>query len=244
VAAVLLLSVSAYAVTPAQKCQEQKLKAQGKLQLCLKKNSAKVLAGNPDASAACQTKFSAALTKAGTACRYLDNGDGTVSDLNTGLVWEKKDNLDGAVNASDPHDADNTYTWCSGSITPCTNSADPPDGTAFTTFLYGLNGGTSPDGVAISGCFTGRCDWRLPTIAELSGILDLSAAGCGSGSPLGRPCIDPTFGPTQDFGYWSATTVAGNPFHAWLIDLIGGTVRNTIEKPNNTIYVRAVRGGL
>jgi hypothetical protein len=102
------------------------LKAQGKLQLCLKKNSAKVLGGKPDASATCQTKFSGALMKAGTACRYLDNGDGTLSDLNTGLQWEKKDNLDGIVNDADPHDADNTYTW---------SASAGPDGTVYTDFL-------------------------------------------------------------------------------------------------------------
>src|SRR5271169_5211202 len=89
-AVVLLVAVSASA-TPTQKCEEAKLKAQGKLELCLKKNGAKVLGGKPDASAACQAKFSAGLSKAEhiaiaagtTACRYVDNGDGTVSDLNT-----------------------------------------------------------------------------------------------------------------------------------------------------------------
>lgn len=118
VAVALLVAVSASA-TPTQKCEEAKLRAQGKLELCLKKNSAKVIAGKPDASAACQTKFQTALSKADhigiaagtTACHYLDNGDGTVSDLNTGLQWEKKDNLGGGANLADPHDADNYYTW-------------------------------------------------------------------------------------------------------------------------------------
>jgi hypothetical protein len=219
--------------TPAQKCQEQKLKAQGKLQLCLKKNSAKVIGGKPDASAACQTKFSAALTKAGTACHYLDNGDGTVSDLNNGLVWEKK-----AVTCAGSHCFSDAFTWCSGTFPNCTNSADPPDGTAFTTFLYGLNGGTSPDGVATSGCFTGHCDWRVPTIEELRGIVDVSAAGCGSGSP----CIDPVFGPTQALDYWSATTDARVPTFAWLVFFTSGTGVTGSKTFNH--YVRAVRGGL
>jgi hypothetical protein len=94
-----------------------------------------------------------------SGARFVDNRDGTVTDRKTGLVWEKKDNLDGSANPSDPRDADNLYAW--------TSSGTAPDGTVFTAFLFGLNGGTSPDGVATSGCFTERCDWRLPTIEEL-----------------------------------------------------------------------------
>ena len=51
---------------------------------------------------------------AGSTCvgdRFADNGNQTVTDNLTGLVWEKKDNLDSAPNSSDPHDADNAYTW-------------------------------------------------------------------------------------------------------------------------------------
>jgi hypothetical protein len=98
---------AAHATSAVGKCQEKKLKAQGKLQACLKKNLATVLEGATDMSAACQTKFNDALARAGTECRFLDNGDGTVSDLNTGLQWEQKDNLDAVANLSDPHDADN-----------------------------------------------------------------------------------------------------------------------------------------
>ena len=161
--------------------------------------------------------------------RFSDNGDGTVTDHKTGLVWEQKDNLDGSANPSDPHDADNTYAWSS--------SGAAPDGSVFTAFVFGLNGGTSLDGVATSGCFAGHCDWRLPTVEELRGIVDLGAAGCGSGSP----CIDPSVGPMQADGYWSATTRAGNPLRAWLVDYTGGDM----AAGGKTIlfFVRAVRGG-
>src|SRR5579862_1360225 len=94
----LMLLVEQASAAPTQKCQEAKLKAQGKLELCLKKNSAKVLGGKADASTDCQTKFQAALGKAEhiavaagtTACRYVDNGDGPVSDLNTGCSGKKR----------------------------------------------------------------------------------------------------------------------------------------------------------
>lgn len=41
----------------------------------------------------------------GTARSYTDNGDGTITDNATGLVWEKLTD-DGTI-----HDWDNTYTW-------------------------------------------------------------------------------------------------------------------------------------
>jgi len=237
-AAVLLIAGGAHAATPVQKCQEKKLKAQGKLQLCLKKSSAKVLGGKPDESAACQMKFTDALAnvdakamKKGASCHYIDNGDGTVSDLDTGLQWEQKDNLGGGANFSDPHDADNTYTWSMGT--------NDPDGTAFTHFLFRLNHDTSSDGTTISGCFAGHCDWRLPTSAELQTILDLTAPTCGD---FVDPCIDPTFGPTTTF-YWSATTNAGNPNGAWSVGFADGSVAPEDAK-TNARFVRAVRGDL
>jgi hypothetical protein len=221
-------------------CQVKKLKAQGKLQACLKKNKANVLKGGTDVSAACRMKFSDALTLAGGVCRFLDNGDGTVTDLNTGLQWEKKDNSDGMVNYADPHDADNGYTWCSGTFPNCTTSANLPDGTAYTDFLATLNNGASTDGgamTAITGCFAGHCDWRLPTIAELQDILELSASGCGSGSP----CIDPALGRQGDS--WSANTRTDIPSLAWVMDFVNidGLADGT-KAGNNS--VRAVRGGL
>jgi hypothetical protein len=223
---------AARATDPVVKCQEQKLKARGKLELCLNKNAAKVLGGKPDAAATCQTKFSNALTKAGTACRYLDNGDGTVTDLNTGLQWEQKDNLGGGSDLSDPHDADNGYSWSTGTA---------PDGTAFTDFLAKLNNGTSTDGgvsTAISGCFAGHCDWRLPTIVELQGILDSTQGACSGGSGA---CIDPAFGPTEANYYRSATTNSGNVNEAWSVNFNDGNVTGYF-KPSGTRF-RAVRGG-
>ena len=165
-----------------------------------------------------------------SGARFVDNRDGTVTDRKTGLVWEKKDNLDGNPNPSNPHDADNLYAWSS--------SGTAPDGSVFTAFLFGLNGGTSPDGVATSGCFTGRCDWRVPTIEEVAGILDETLETCAGGV---APCIDPTFGPTQADAYWSGTTFARNATRAWFLDFSGG---DTAEGGKTILlFVRAVRGG-
>ena len=210
------------------KCQERKLKAQGKLQACLKKNSAKVLGGATDMSAACQTTFSDTLSKIGTVCRFLDHGDGTVTDLNTGLQWEKKGNLDGTANGSDPHDADNLYTWSS--------SGTDADGTAYTDFLPQLNNCESVDGTAISGGFAGHCDWRLPTSAELQTIL-LAPYPCAS-----NPCIDSALGPTRPFFYWSATTWPTVPAEAWDVGFTDGSIN--LNGKAGGLSLRAVRGGL
>ena len=58
--------------------------------------------------------------QAGAPRSFTDNGDGTITDNTTGLMWEKKDDFGGL------HDQDNTYTWTS---VRCTGLAD---GTLFT----------------------------------------------------------------------------------------------------------------
>jgi len=213
----MLLGAGVAQATPNPKlvCEQSKLAEQAGLESCLKLNRANMLTGTPNTSAQCRAKFNAALklidataAQAGTACRYVDNGDGTVSDLNTGLMWEKKSQAD------DVHDVANHYTWSN----TWTWNGTAPDGTAFTVFLKTLNNGAAPynDGrpSPITGCFADHCDWRLPSIVELQGIVDVGASGCGSGNP----CIDPTFGPTQSDFYWSATDFIDYTFDVWSVD--------------------------
>ena len=69
--------------------------------------------------------------QAGAPLRYRDNGDGTISDLNTGLMWEKKIKGDGVVDGTNLHDADNIYSvtgYCSGNGAPCLTEATCPSG--------------------------------------------------------------------------------------------------------------------
>ena len=227
----------AEAHNPTLRCQQSKLAAQGDLQVCLALNSAEMLKGAPDHSAECQERLTrelaridAVAAREGTSCRYLANGDGTVSDLNTALMWEQQTSTCSGEVTCDT----NTYTW--------SRTGTAPDGTAFTSFLATLNNGEAPynggSPSPITGCLANHCDWRLPSIMELQGIVDLNASGCGAGSP----CIDPIFGPTQSNDYWSATTYAGNPFYAWIVYFNDGNVYTNGKTAN--VYVRAVRSGL
>jgi hypothetical protein len=164
--------------------------------------------------------------------RFIDNGDGTVSDVQTGLMWEQKTNLDATQDYSNPNDADNTYTW--------TASGSAADGTAFTDYLSRLNNCESTDdAVVITGGFANHCDWRLPTIVELKTILDYSPP-CGF-SGFSNPCISSIFGPTLPNHHWSSTTATGISNGALNVDFATGIVYGDGKILAYT--VRAVRGG-
>jgi len=246
------------AASPEQKCQAERAKAAGAYAACEQQAVAKWYTSKfqePDAAkfwtaaSKCRVKYASTWAKlqakaalAGSSCtapRFVDNGNSTVSDNLTGLVWEQKTNLDGTVNLADRHDADNRYGWCTdaNADSVCDN-AGAGDGTAFTDFLRGLNGGA---------CFASTCDWRLPTRDELQTLFADPWTADPANPPFGVPCttpscVDAIFGPTQAGYYWSATPLAGTPTFAWLASFSFGIV-DPASKPNGP-YVRAVRGGL
>lgn len=183
------------------------------------------------------TAFQSNASLASSTCRpgggerFIDNLDGTVTDNLTTLVWEKKDNLDGTQNFADPHDADNTYTWSTGS--------NSENGTVFTQFL------TDPTtGLNVTG-FAGSNGWRLPTLAELQSIMrDFARTGTGKGPRCHcglSPCIDGMFGPTSSVNSWSATGDAV-PDYAWEAGFIDGSAGADGKSGDDS--VRAVRGSL
>jgi hypothetical protein len=158
----------------------------------------------------------------GPALSYTDNGDGTFTDNNTQLVWEKKTAT--GCSLADVHCVDSTYKW--------TSSAFAADGPLFTVFLAMLN--TAP-------CFAGHCDWRIPTVKELQSIVDYSAHDPATSVP-GATAVPP--GPGQGSFYWSSTSVATSPNAAWIVAFFGGGGGYVTADNKSLSYPsRAVRGG-
>jgi len=126
-----------------------------------------------------------------------------------------QDNVTGLIweNKTDDnsiHDKDNTYNWDD----------------AQSVFIATLN----------SQNFGGYSDWRLPTIKELSFLVDRDRYD---------PSINTTYFPnTVSSGYWSSTTYADNPLLAWIVDFYFGNFGYNFKSyAGRYDYVRAVRGG-
>lgn len=168
--------------------------------------------------------------QAGGALSFVDNGDGTLTDTNTGLMWEKKSD-DGSV-----HDWDDKYAW---------GAASPPymmNGPMVTTFLSVLND-VSGGGVT---CFAGYCDWRMPNRKELESTIDLETASPAVGAAFDTACAPSCSVTTcscikQTSSYWASSTYQQAPAAAWLVNFVVGNVFADIK--SSDYYVRAVRGG-
>jgi hypothetical protein len=161
--------------------------------------------------------------------RFVDNGDGTVTDNKTGLMWEQKVTC-GSINYANPSCMENLYTWSFGA--PYTE----PTGTLYSDFLERLNDLKNPNDGTTTPCFANHCDWRIPTIGELRSILPAPYPLCGSSL-----CIDPAFGPTQAYLYWSSSSLASVPDNAWFVYFFDGFVNK--NNKGLAYYARAVRGG-
>ncbi len=103
------------------------------------------------------------------------------------------------------HDKDNTYIWYN----------------AQNVFIAALNNTE----------FGGHSDWRIPTIAELTCIVDYARY---------RPAINTAYFPNTASYYWSSTTSAYSTGNAWVVDFDYG-IDMWYDK-SGSHYVRAVRG--
>lgn len=175
----------------------------------------------------------------GAPFNLVNNGNGTISDANSGLMWEVKDNAGGL------HDRDNQYTWtdsfdvflaalnnrCDGNeTTPCTQNSD----------CIGI-------GNQLCG-HAGYRDWRMPNRTELQTILNLAASTPAVPAAFNTACPSnctiSTCSCTRATAvakYWSSSTYAGTANFTWYVDFGAGLVN--YDGPQTTQFVRAVRGG-
>ena len=129
--------------------------------------------------------------------RWCDNGNGTVTDLTTCLVWLKKADWGGPKKWEDCTTHDDAHTRA-GILCAGATDANLSDG-------------------SVEG------DWRLPTKTELVGLVN----GTPNLRCLSGPCNQYGFTGVQSDPYWSSSTYAGNTSYAWLVGMYSGGVGST-----------------
>jgi hypothetical protein len=152
--------------------------------------------------------------EAGAALRYKDNRNGTITDQNTKLVWEKK-SADGSI-----HDVDNTYTWED----------------AFAVYIAGLNTAN------FAGHNDWRLAnaKELQSIVNYQNVGPAVSAAFNTGCAAN--CTVTTCSCTAASNYWSSTTSTNDPTAAWVVNFNFGFV--VARNKSGDRHVRAVRGGL
>ena len=151
--------------------------------------------------------------QAGSTLSYVDNGDGTITDLNTGLTWEKKSD-DGTI-----HDRDTTYVWSD----------------AFAIFIAGLNS------MAFAGHTDWRLPNAKELQSIMSYETSNPSVDPAFNTACVPGCTVLTCSCTKAADHWSASTNANVPINAWRGDFFAGFIRPGDKTGGN--FVRAVRGG-
>ncbi len=122
--------------------------------------------------------------------RFTDNGNGTIRDRLTGLIWLKDANCIATHDAASPGSAfDNDGVAGDGLVT-WQHALD---------FVAGINDGTYAD------CGAGRPGWRLPNARELMSLRNMEEANLSSW--LGSMGFDNVLASS----YWSSTSAPGTP---------------------------------
>jgi hypothetical protein len=152
-------------------------------------------------------------TLGGTALSYTDNGDGTITDNNTKLVWEKLAD-DGSI-----HDRDIQYSWDN----------------AVAVHVGGLNT------ASFAGYTDWRVPnvKELLSIVDYENVGPAVSTAFNTGCTPG--CTVLSCSCTAAFNYWSSTTYVITPGNAWFVNFHSG-LPNAGGKPFSN-HVRAVRGG-
>lgn len=152
-------------------------------------------------------------TQNGITRSYTDNGDGTVTDNHTGLMWEKLSD-DGSI-----HDKDVPYTWSD----------------AFATKVATLNSGS------FAGYNDWRVPSVMELQSIVNFGAANPSVDTAFDSACAPNCTVTTCSCTQSYNYWASTTNLSVPSGAWIVDFNDGAAYGTFKI--NDYYVRAVRAG-
>jgi hypothetical protein len=150
--------------------------------------------------------------------RFIDNGDSTVTDNLTGLMWLKDANC-----IATQYPSFDTGGTAGDGLVSWQNSLD---------FVVGINNGT------YSKCGVGYNDWRLPNVNELPSLINAEQSN-NSTWLNGQGFIN------VQLAYWSSTTSAANSgSNAWYIFIDGAPGSMFVgSKTTGIMAVWPVRAG-
>jgi len=169
------------------------------------------------AMAACNTN----MAESTPTSRFFNNGDGTVIDSKTGLMWRRCPIDYGLDNNGTPDDM--------------TDDACTPNGGAPLTYSWG---GALNEASNLVYPVGSHNDWRLASIKELSTIIERQCD-----SPATNAVVFPN---TPSARFWSSSPDADSGGVAWYVDFAdSGRVNNddTLGLKSVTYHAYVVRGG-
>jgi hypothetical protein len=123
---------------------------------------------------------------------FADNGDGTVTDTVTGLVWDQ---------------CSRGQTWASTTTPKCSGTVG--------TFTW-ANALAEAD-AANAATHRGFKDWRLPNRTELESLIDITQSNTATSAGFSD-----AFPATPAAYYWSSTTYAPDTANAWVVNFGDG----------------------
>jgi hypothetical protein len=197
-----------------------------------------LLLGATQVFAACDAGFASLETTPNA--RFNNNGDGTITDADTGLMW-----MQCAAGKTGVNDCTLNSVYA---VDPQTQ-LPTDEGKRLLTWQGALNYAEAVNTQYLADPTInpgGYADWRLPNMKELESLVER----CSTNPSINTFHFTANTLKTDNGGkYWSSTpaflpdagqTAADVPFQAWSVDFYSGNDWRE-HKSNSTFYVRLVR---
>jgi hypothetical protein len=153
--------------------------------------------------------------QAGASLAYQDNGDGTVTDLNTGLMWEKQSD-NGGLN-----DRDQLFTWANAQ-----------------THITALNS------AGYAGHADWRLPNVRELLSIVNyGVANPAVTASAFHTNCFGGCVSTACSCTAFVHYWSGTAATNLPGSQFTVNFTDGSVLTLVKNVSNTAAVRGVRAG-